>query len=148
MKGRRACWPRRRCPAAPGLWKYRGGVDNTDRIFENLFRNFIAFAYHPVDSASIGDTMNYLLETNKKTMRFTFSRYCELGVFHKHKEKVNQARIDRALNIVNLQKIPEATVLYLAGMMPRIVLQDRLRHDVRSTRRSLPRWYDSSDTVV
>ncbi|MCQ2286772.1 MAG: DUF262 domain-containing protein [Bacteroidales bacterium] len=77
------------------LWKYRGSKDNTDAVMENLFRNFIAFSFRSKDK----ETMDYLLEQNKKTMRFTFTRYCELGVMHRRDEhdeliKTNPDRID------------------------------------------------------
>lgn len=71
------------------LWKNRQGKDNTDAIMENLFRNFISFCFRSKDK----DVMDYLLEQNKKTMRFTFSRYCELGIMHRRDEQVDQKRV-------------------------------------------------------
>lgn len=77
------------------LWKYRGGGDNTDAIMENLFRNFIAFSYRTNDPESkVKERMDYLLEQNKKKMRFTYSRYCELGVMHRRNEKIDSSRLD------------------------------------------------------
>lgn len=76
------------------LWPYRSDkANNTDEILENLFRNFIAFAYRveTYDKETMAEKMAYLLEQNKKTMRFTFSRYCELDVFHDPKENVNSS---------------------------------------------------------
>ena len=70
------------------LWKDRDGKDNTDLIMENLFRNFIAYCYRPsneTDKKKINETMSYLLEQNGKKMRFSFSRYSELGVMPKEK---------------------------------------------------------------
>lgn len=79
------------------LWKYRGkGKDNTDTIMENLFRNFIAFSFRSRDK----ETMDYLLEQNKKSMRFTFTRYCELGVMHRRDEQVDQNRINTEKDII------------------------------------------------
>ena len=72
------------------LWKNRQGKDNTDAIMENLFRNFISFCFRSKDK----DVMDYLLEQNKKSMRFTFSRYCELGVMHRRDEQIDQKRVD------------------------------------------------------
>lgn len=68
------------------LWQYRGGGDNTDAIMENLFRNFIALSYCTNNSTDLKDRMDYLLEQNKKKLRFTFSRYCELEVMHRRDE--------------------------------------------------------------
>lgn len=84
------------------LWPHRGKADNTDGILENLFRNFIAFAYRDVkyDKKTMGEKMAYLLEQNDKSMRFTFSRYCELGVFHERKEAVDQTRINLEKNMI------------------------------------------------
>jgi hypothetical protein len=70
------------------LWQFRNGKDNTDHIMENLFRNFIAYCYRPIqkDGQSIkqvNETMSYLLEQNGKKMRFSFSRYSELKVMPK-----------------------------------------------------------------
>lgn len=65
------------------LWQYRGGGDNTDAIMENLFRNFIALSYRTNNTDGLKDRMDYLLEQNKKKLRFTFSRYCELEVMHR-----------------------------------------------------------------
>ena len=77
------------------LWKYRGGGDKTDAIMENLFRNFIAFSYRTDDpEPNVKERMDYLLEQNKKKMRFTYSRYCELEVMHRRDEKIGQPRID------------------------------------------------------
>lgn len=71
------------------LWRYRGGKDNTDAIMENLFRNFIAFCFRANDR----NVMDYLLEQNKKSMRFTFTRYCELGVMHRRDEQIDQDNV-------------------------------------------------------
>lgn len=68
------------------LWQYRGGGDNTDAIMENLFRNFIALSYRTNNTDGLKDRMDYLLEQNKKKLRFTFSRYCELEVMHRRDE--------------------------------------------------------------
>lgn len=68
------------------LWQYRGGGDNTDAIMENLFRNFIALSYRTNNMDGLKDRMDYLLEQNKKKLRFTFSRYCELEVMHRRDE--------------------------------------------------------------
>ena len=68
------------------LWQYRGGGDNTDAIMENLFRNFIALSYRTNNPAGLKDRMDYLLEQNRKKLRFTFSRYCELEVMHRRDE--------------------------------------------------------------
>lgn len=65
------------------LWQYHGIEDNTDRIMENLLRNFIAYSYRTKDTSTLKEKMDYLLEQNRKTMRFTYSKYCQLGVFHK-----------------------------------------------------------------
>lgn len=74
------------------LWQFRNGKDNTDHIMENLFRNFIAYCYRPVQKAdqnndtfkrNVNETMSYLLEQNDKKMRFSFSRYSELEVMPK-----------------------------------------------------------------
>lgn len=81
------------------LWRFRKGMDNTDAIMENLFRNFIAFSFRSKDK----EIMDYLLEQNKKTMRFTFARYCELGVMHRRDEEVDQCRIDAEKKMI--QKI-------------------------------------------
>lgn len=78
------------------LWKYRDGKDNTDTIMENLFRNFIAFSFRSKDK----ETMDYLLEQNKKFMRFTFTRYCELGVMHRRDEQVDQSRINSEKDMI------------------------------------------------
>ena len=70
------------------LWQYRGGGDNTDAIMENLFKNFIALSYRTNNTADLNlkDRMDYLLEQNRKKLRFTFSRYCELEVMHRRDE--------------------------------------------------------------
>lgn len=68
------------------LWQYRGGGDNTDAIMENLFRNFIALSYRTNNTADLKDRLDYLLEQNKKKLRFTYSRYCELEVMHRRDE--------------------------------------------------------------
>ena len=68
------------------LWQYRGGGDNTDAIMENLFRNFIALSYQTNNTADLKNRMDYLLEQNRKKLRFTFSRYCELEVMHRRDE--------------------------------------------------------------
>lgn len=81
------------------LWKFRDEKDNTDAIMENLFRNFIAFSFRSKNK----EIMDYLLEQNKKSMRFTFSRYCELGVMHRRDETVDQTRIDAEKKMI--QKI-------------------------------------------
>lgn len=71
------------------LWQFRNGKDNTDHIMENLFRNFIAYCYRPIqkdgqsNEKQINETMSYLLEQNGKKMRFSFSRYSELEVMPK-----------------------------------------------------------------
>lgn len=79
------------------LWQFRNGADNTDAILENLFRNFIAFSYRvdKYDKTIVGERMAYLLEQNNKTMRFTFSKYCELEVFHDLKTVVDKKRKDQ-----------------------------------------------------
>ena len=68
------------------LWKYRGNSDNVDCIMERIIRFVIgcscSFNGRRGSDTTIGGIMDYLLEQNDKTMRFTFSRYCELGVFH------------------------------------------------------------------
>ena len=78
------------------LWQFRNGKDNTDHIMENLFRNFIAFSYRPLPNEGqsydafikqVNETMSFLLEQNGKNMRFSFSRYSELKVMPKDKEK-------------------------------------------------------------
>lgn len=76
------------------LWQYRGGGDNTDAIMENLFRNFIALSYRTDKSEGLKERMDYLLEQNKKKLRFTFSRYCELEVMHRRDEKISNGRLD------------------------------------------------------
>lgn len=82
------------------LWKFRNGKDNTDAIMENLFRNFIAFSFRSKDK----ETMDYLLEQNKKSMRFTFTRYCELKVMHCRDERIDdQNRINSEKDMI--QKI-------------------------------------------
>ncbi len=84
------------------LWKYRRSGDNTDAIMENLFRNFIAFSYRTDDSESkVKERMDYLLEQNKKKMRFTYSRYCELGVMHRRDEEIDASRLDYEKNMIN-----------------------------------------------
>lgn len=75
------------------LWQYRGGGDNTDAIMENLFRNFIALSYRTNNTDGLKDRMDYLLEQNKKKLRFTFSRYCELEVMHRRDETIDQTRL-------------------------------------------------------
>lgn len=75
------------------LWQYRGGGDNTDAIMENLFRNFIALSYRTNNTDGLKDRMDYLLEQNKKKLRFTFSRYCELEVMHRRDETIDQNRL-------------------------------------------------------
>jgi hypothetical protein len=74
------------------LWQFRNGKDNTDHIMENLFRNFIAYCYRPIQKdgqsndafiKQVNETMSYLLEQNGKKMRFSFSRYSELEVMPK-----------------------------------------------------------------
>ena len=74
------------------LWQFRNGKDNTDHIMENLFRNFIAYCYRPIQKdgqsndaflKQVNETMSYLLEQNGKKMRFSFSRYSELKVMPK-----------------------------------------------------------------
>lgn len=91
------------------LWKFCGTADKTDRLMENLFRNFIAFCYRlkvlkGKNSDKIEDIMkermDYLLEQNKKKMRFTFSRYCNLEVVHRKDEKVEPARIEAEKEMV------------------------------------------------
>ena len=81
------------------LWPYRGKADNTDGILENLFRIFVAFSYRikTYDKKTMSEIMPYLLEVNNKTMRFTFTRYCELGVFHESKESIDQNKRDKEL---------------------------------------------------
>lgn len=76
------------------LWKDRGAADSTDAIIENLFRNFIAFSYRndTLKESELQKRMEYLLEQNKRTMRFTFSSYCEQGVFHKRSEEIDLKR--------------------------------------------------------
>ncbi len=79
------------------LWKYRGGGDNTDAIMENLFRNFIALSYRTNESEKadiLKERMDYLLEQNKKKLRFTFSRYCELMVMHRRDETIDAERLE------------------------------------------------------
>lgn len=77
------------------LWQYRCGGDNTDAIMENLFRNFIALSYRTDKTEGLKERMDYLLEQNKKKLRFTFSRYCELEVMHRRDEKkVSDGRLD------------------------------------------------------
>ena len=76
------------------LWQYRDGGDNTDAIMENLFRNFIALSYRTDKSEGLKERMDYLLEQNKKKLRFTFSRYCELEVMHRRDEKISNGRLD------------------------------------------------------
>ena len=76
------------------LWQYRGGGDNTDAIMENLFRNFIAFSYRTNDMDKVKERMDYLLEQNKKKLRFTFSRYCELEVMHRRDETIDAERLE------------------------------------------------------
>ena len=74
------------------LWQFRNGKDNTDHIMENLFRNFIAYCYRPIQKdgqsndaflKQVNEKMSYLLEQNGKKMRFSFSRYSELEVMPK-----------------------------------------------------------------
>ena len=88
------------------LWKYRVDKDNTDCIMENLFRNFIAFCFRSNNKS----VMDYLLEQNKKSMRFTFTRYCELGVMHRRDELIEQKKVDAEKNMI--QKIIELFDVY------------------------------------
>ena len=78
------------------LWKFRDGKDNTDTIMENLFRNFIAFSFRSNDQ----EIMDYLLEQHNKHMRFSFTRYCELGVMHRRNEQVNDNRINSEKDMI------------------------------------------------
>lgn len=84
------------------LWRYRGKADNTDWIIEKIIRFTIACSYRGTGSAlESADVMEYLLEQNKKRMRFTFSRYCDLGVFHKKSVNVSDEIIQSELEVIN-----------------------------------------------
>ncbi len=69
------------------LWRYRGDASNTDSIMERILRFIIASSFRGAkNDEERAPIMEFLLEQNAKTMRFSFSRYCDLGVFHKRKD--------------------------------------------------------------
>ena len=69
------------------LWRYRREADNTDAVMESILRFVISCSFRSEKpEKEVQNTMDYLLERNKKTMRFVFSRYCDFSVFHKRDE--------------------------------------------------------------
>ena len=98
------------------LWQFRNGKDNTDHIMENLFRNFIAYCYRPIQKdgqsndaflKQVNETMSYLLEQNGKKMRFSFSRYSELKVMPK-KNKLGHEKpmMEKVISFFNIYCCP------------------------------------------
>ena len=95
------------------LWQFRNGKDNTDHIMENLFRNFIAYCYRPIqkdgqsNDAFINETMSYLLEQNGKKMRFSFSRYSELKVMPKENKLGHEkTMMEKVISFFNIYCSP------------------------------------------
>ena len=98
------------------LWQFRNGKDNTDHIMENLFRNFIAYCYRPIqkDGQSndafinqVNETMSYLLEQNGKKMRFSFSRYSELEVMPKENKLGHEkTMMEKVISFFNIYCCP------------------------------------------
>ncbi len=83
------------------LWRFHDKKDNTDLIMERIIRFVIGCSFRKgKQDTVVSDTMDYLLEQNGKTMRFTFSRYCELDVFHKHGYAVEKAQEDSEKKII------------------------------------------------
>lgn len=85
------------------LWNYRNGSDSTDKIMESLFRLFVAFSYrsNKLKSNKIKERMEYLMEQNGKKLRFTFSRFCELEVFHKRDDSIDSDRMKEESEMMN-----------------------------------------------
>ena len=98
------------------LWQFRNGKDNTDHIMENLFRNFIAYCYRPIQKdgqsndafiKQINETMSYLLEQNGKNMRFSFSRYSELKVMPKENKLGHEkSMMEKLISFFNIYCSP------------------------------------------
>lgn len=87
---------------AESLWEYCQSTKQLDIIMERIIRYIIGCSYRSeLGEAEMKEIMEYLLEQNKKTMRFTFSRYSELGVFHKRGEDIMENEIDIIHNINN-----------------------------------------------
>ena len=79
------------------LWKHsESSSKKLDIIMERIIRYIVACSFrgNQHKEARLKDIMEYLLEQNKKTMRFTFSRYCELDVFHKRGEEIKENEKD------------------------------------------------------
>ena len=85
------------------LWQYRGGADNTDAVMESILRFVISCSFRSdKPEKEVQNTMDYLLERNNKTMRFVFSRYCDLSVFHKRGDlSVNPSQVKNETYIVD-----------------------------------------------
>lgn len=86
------------------LWKYRGNSDNVDCVMERIIRFVIGCTFNAKcdsDTTKIGNTMDYLLEQNNKTMRLAFSRYCELGVFHSQGREISDEQTKPERRIVD-----------------------------------------------
>lgn len=84
------------------LWKHsQSSSKKLDIIMERIIRYIVACSFRNKQHKEerLKDIMEYLLEQNKKTMRFTFSRYCELDVFHKRGEELKENEKDIIKNL-------------------------------------------------
>lgn len=107
------------------LWQFRNGKDNTDYIMENLFRNFIAYCYRPIQkdgqsndafTKQVNETMSYLLEQNGKKMRFSFSRYSELKVMPKENKLGHEkTMMEKVISFFNIYCSPNCNPIEYKG---------------------------------
>lgn len=107
------------------LWQFRNGKDNTDHIMENLFRNFIAYCYRPIQKdgqsndafiKQVNETMSYLLEQNGKKMRFSFSRYSELEVMPKENKLGHEkTMMEKVISFFNIYCCPNCNPIEYKG---------------------------------
>ena len=107
------------------LWQFRNGKDNTDHIMENLFRNFIAYCYRPIQKngqsndaflKQVNETMSYLLEQNGKKMRFSFSRYSELKVMPKENKLGHEKpMMEKVISFFNIYCCPNCNPIEYKG---------------------------------
>ena len=107
------------------LWQFRNGKDNTDHIMENLFRNFIAYCYRPIQKdgqsndafiKQVNETMSYLLEQNGKKMRFSFSKYSELKVMPKENKLGHEkTMMEKVISFFNIYCCPNCNPIEYKG---------------------------------
>lgn len=107
------------------LWHFRNGKDNTDHIMENLFRNFIAYCYRPIQKdgqsydafiKQVNETMSYLLEQNGKKMRFSFYRYSELKVMPKENKLGHEKpMMEKVISFFNIYCCPNCNPIEYEG---------------------------------